>query len=97
MVTLRPDGEVSGSAKRLIQKVQKNGNIYIGLSSDLKTRYQAHNLGNVKSTKAFVPWKLIYYEAYKSKKDATKREKQLKMHVAKNELIKGLKHSLMMK
>ena len=70
-----------------------NGDVYIGFSSDLKTRLKMHNSGRVKSTKAYKPWKLIYYEAYESKKDAGKREKQLKMHAAKNDLLKRLENS----
>jgi len=51
-------------------------------------------LGKVKSTKPYRPWILIYYEAYKNKKDAAKREKELKMHVAKKCLLKRLTKSL---
>jgi len=71
-----------------------NKDIYIGFTNDLKNRFKLHNSGKVKSTKAFKPWKLIYYEAYKSKFDATKREKQLKMHAVKKEIIKRLEKSL---
>lgn len=77
-----------------VLKSTKNKDIYIGFSNDLKTRYKSHNSGKVKSTKAYRPWKLIYYEAYGVKADATKREKELKMHAAKNELLKRLKKSL---
>lgn len=71
-----------------------NKDIYVGYSTDLKERFKLHNLGKVKSTKSYKPWKLIYYESYKGKFDATKREKQLKMHAAKNKLLKQLKSSL---
>ena len=37
-----------------------------------------HNQGEVASTKYRKPFELIYYEAFKSQKDATSREKQLK-------------------
>ena len=52
--------------------------IYIGYSSDLRKRLCDHNYGRVKSTKLGKPWKLVYYEAYLSKKDAQLREKTLK-------------------
>lgn len=68
--------------------------IYIGYTTDLKTRFKRHNTGKVKSTKANKPWVLIYYEAYRAKPDATKREKQLKLHAAKNELKSRLTNSL---
>ncbi len=77
-----------------ILKSLKNQDVYIGYSDDLKTRYKAHNQGFVKATKPNIPWMLVYYEAYKNKKDATKREKQLKNHRAKEDLKLQLKHSL---
>ncbi len=52
--------------------------IYIGYSVDLRKRIKSHNYGRVKSTKQGKPWKLVYYEAYLSKKDAKLREKTLK-------------------
>jgi putative endonuclease len=68
--------------------------IYIGYSTDLKRRYHEHSLGKVRSTKGYVPWKLVYYEAYINKFDATKREKELKLHAAKNNLLKKISGSL---
>ena len=67
-------------------KSSKNGDLYVGFSEDLRRRFNDHNAGKVTSTKPNRPWNLIYYEAYRSKKDATKREKQLKMHRAKDDL-----------
>jgi len=75
-------------------KSSLNGDLYVGSTENLKNRFKLHNLSKVKSTKAYKPWVLIYYEAYRNKKDATKREKQLKMHTAKNELITRLVNSL---
>ena len=54
--------------------------IYIGFSSNLRKRILQHNRNEVFSTKNKQPWKLAYYEAYKSEKDAREREKQLKYH-----------------
>ena len=53
---------------------------YIGHSSDLKNRIVCHNKGLVKSTKKGVPWKLIYYEVFKNKKEAYKRELKIKSY-----------------
>jgi len=72
----------------------KNQDIYIGYSSDLKERIKYHNSGNARATRDNLPWELIYYEAYKGRQDATKREKQLKMHKVKTDLRIQLKHSL---
>jgi len=52
--------------------------IYIGCTNDLKGRLKEHNEGKVYSTKKMLPVELIYYEAYKSKDYAYKREKSLK-------------------
>ncbi len=71
-----------------------NKDIYIGFTEDLKNRFLLHNEGKVKSTKAYKPWILVYYEAYKSKKDVTKREKELKLHKAKDFLLAHLQYSL---
>jgi len=73
---------------------KKNNDLYIGSCSDLRVRFEQHNNGEVQSTKAYRPWILIYYEAYRSKRDSGIREKRLKMHAAKNELRARLKYSL---
>lgn len=62
-------------------KSRRFDKIYIGFTSNLNNRIEAHNhLKNKGWTKSFMPWELIYYEEYtsKSKGDALKREKQLK-------------------
>jgi len=51
---------------------------YIGYTHDLVKRVKEHNLGLNRSTKAYRPWKLIYYEACIHKNDAKRREKYLK-------------------
>jgi putative endonuclease len=60
--------------------------IYIGYSEDLKQRFISHNKGENKSTKAYVPLKLIHYEAYKNIKDAKRRELYLKSSKGKTTL-----------
>ena len=68
--------------------------IYIGYTEDLKQRLHLHNAGKVKSTKGYKPWHLVYYEAYRAKSDATRRERQLKLHAAKNGLFEQMSNSL---
>ena len=77
-----------------VLRSEKNGDVYIGSCSDLRVRFNRHNDGKVKSTKGYRPWKLIYYEAYRNKKDATKRERQLKGHKAKSDLRIKIENSL---
>ncbi len=61
-----------------ILKSEKNNQLYIGYSSDLKKRLTAHNAGKNKATKPFIPYKLIFYEAFVNKIDAKNREEYLK-------------------
>ncbi len=61
-----------------VLKSAKDDNLYIGFSTDLKRRFYEHNSGMNKSTRNRIPFKLIYYEAYLSARDAKIREKKLK-------------------
>ena len=60
--------------------------IYIGYTNNLKRRYKEHK---------YKQPELIYYEAYKSEKDARMRELKLKEHgQTKRRLKERLKYSL---
>ena len=53
--------------------------IYIGYTSNLIQRFYSHNeLGKSGYTIKFRPWTVIYTEVFTEKKDACKRELQLK-------------------
>ena len=77
-----------------VLKSAVNARLYVGRSDNLRKRFTQHNSGRVKSTKGYMPWTLVYYEAYQAKLDVTKREKQLKMHAAKEGLKKQIQYSL---
>lgn len=62
-----------------VLKSLKDKQCYIGSTNDLRKRFKEHNNGLAKSTKPRRPLELIYYEAYKSEKDARKRESNLKL------------------
>ncbi len=51
---------------------------YIGYTDNVNARIAEHNHGKVPFTSRGVPWKLVYYEAFKNKKDAIAEEKFLK-------------------
>lgn len=51
---------------------------YVGLTSDLKRRLSEHNSGKSRSTKLYVPWKLVHTEMFEDRTSARKREKQFK-------------------
>jgi len=64
--------------------------LYTGFTGNLKKRLFEHNSGGVTSTKNRRPLELIYYEAYKEKSDALKREKFLKTTKGKLQLRKQI-------
>jgi len=53
--------------------------IYVGFTSNLSARLAAHNeLATKGWTIKFRPWKLVHTEIFEMKKDAMRREKELK-------------------
>ena len=54
--------------------------IYIGCTGNLRKRLREHYDGKVYSTKRMSPVELIYFEAYRNKEIAYKREKMLKQY-----------------
>jgi putative endonuclease len=63
---------------------------YIGYTSNLIKRFESHNKGLNVATKNKRPWELIYYEAYKNRLDAKKREVFLKSGSGRKFLKKQL-------
>ncbi len=59
-------------------KSAKREKLYIGVTSNLTKRIKEHNAGVSQSTKPYIPWLLVYYESYRSAKDARDREFKLK-------------------
>jgi putative endonuclease len=62
----------------VIESLKAEGRLYVGSTPKLKERFEKHNRAVNFSTKSYVPWKLIFYEAYLTKSDALRREKYLK-------------------
>jgi len=52
--------------------------IYVGFTNNLKRRFTEHNNKEELSTKHYAPFTLIHYEAYRSEKDAKRREEYFK-------------------
>jgi len=77
-----------------ILKSLKNNSLYIGYSSNLKQRLESHNAGKNKATKPFIPYKLIYYEAFLDRIDAKNREAYLKSGYGRITIMKLLKKFL---
>ena len=71
---------------------QRYSRHYIGISDNPGKRLRKHNKGNVRSTKAYRPWVIVYTEAHENRSAATKRELFLKNTAkARVELFNNLK------
>jgi len=57
---------------------EKSHIFYFGSTRDLKLRFKLHNEGRIKSTKAHRPWKLVWYGAFNTEKEARDFELYLK-------------------
>jgi len=78
-----------------ILRSQLNRKYYIGYSDDLRRRLKEHNKGIVKSTRPYLPWKIIYFEAYSTEDEARHREDNLKLRAnAWNQLKRRIRKSL---
>ena len=65
---------------------EKDKQLYIGYTTDIKERIKKHINGFVVATKFRRPLKLIYCETYLNSNDAKRREKFLKGGKGHNEL-----------
>ena len=63
-----------------------NGQFYTGMTDDLKRCFSEHKNGGVITTNRQRPVKLIFYETFLLKSDATRREKYLKTTKGKSTL-----------
>ncbi len=74
----------------------KDKNLYIGSTNDIERRLEKHNSGKNLATKSRTPFKLIYYEAHTSEKDARLREHNLKLNArALGQLKRRLANTLL--
>ncbi|HWR95073.1 MAG TPA: GIY-YIG nuclease family protein [Flavobacterium sp.] len=55
-----------------------DGRHYKGQTSDIDKRVKEHNSGKTKSTKGYMPWKLVYFETFETREEAVLREKYFK-------------------
>ena len=61
-----------------IVQSEKDGTYYIGHTSNLSERLDRHNSERSQYTKAKMPWRLVYQEAFDSKGAAMRREREIK-------------------
>ena len=62
----------------LIKSVSTQGERYLGMTTDLKKRFQEHNAGKSSYSSNFKPWKLITYIAFTDRSKAEAFERYLK-------------------
>lgn len=77
-----------------VLKSDKDGNLYVGYTKDLRNRFEEHNSGKSTSTRDRIPLRIIYYEACENKYDARHREKYLKTSWGKRYIKNRLKNYL---
>lgn len=70
---------------------KKNEKLYTEYTNDLVKRVKEHNQGMNFSTKPYIPWVCIYYEACINEEDARRRESYLKTTQGKRLLKRRLK------
>jgi putative endonuclease len=76
---------------------EKNGDLYVGYTTNLIKRLKEHNQGLNFSTKSDRPWKPIYYEACLNENDAKRREEYFKTSQGQRLLKRRLKEYLYFK
>ncbi len=69
--------------------------IYIGFTSNLKERLKSHNVLATKGyTAKYRPWTIVHTETFEQKKNALRREKELKSYQGRkfirNNLLKDI-------
>ena len=62
---------------------------YVGYTNDIKKRLKLHNTSKGAKFTRGRNWKLIYYEKYKTKKEAISRESYIKKNRKLRNLIKN--------
>ena len=69
----------------------KDNRIYVGMSLDIERRVNEHNKKKVRSTKAYIPWVLVYKEYVGDIKKAREKEKYYKSGIGKEKLKEIIK------
>ena len=72
----------------------ENGKLYTGRTSNLKQRIKQHRQEKVWTTKRMGDIELVFYEAFKDKNDAIRREKYLKTSKGKSSLRQIIRSSI---
>ena len=69
-----------------VLKSEKDGNLYIGCTSDLEKRLKMHQNGKIFSTKSRLPVHVIFTEGFTNKYEAYNKERYYKTASGKRDL-----------
>ncbi len=61
----------------------EEGLSYTGMAQDISSRLAEHNKGENYYTKRGTNWRVVYYEKFKTRSEARKREKYFKNNAGK--------------
>jgi predicted GIY-YIG superfamily endonuclease len=62
----------------LLESIGHPDQTYVGLTDDLKTRFDVHNAGGSPHTSKYKPWRLVTYLAFSDETKAVAFERYLK-------------------
>ncbi len=62
----------------ILESLAAGEHVYVGITSDLRTRLDKHNRGDVTHTAKYRPWKLKTYIAFSDEAQAFQFERYLK-------------------
>ncbi len=65
----------------------KDFSFYVGQCDDLDWRVSKHNDGQSAYTASKTPWRLVYFEMYKSRSEALLRERKIKKMKSRKYII----------
>ena len=57
--------------------------MYVGMTNNLRRRFDEHNNGKERTTKSYAPFEIIFVEGFGTRMAARRREKYLKSGVGK--------------
>ena len=71
-----------------ILEAEKSKKYYIGQTQNLLARVKQYNEGKSLSTKAYIPWRLKWWQEFESRSEAMRIEKHLKSKKKRAQLEK---------
>ena len=77
-----------------ILQSEKTGRLYIGQTRDVSKRITEHNAGLSRSTRGYIPWKLLHYEELNNRHEAMKLEHKLKKWKSKIRVLEWIDRQL---